>query len=96
MVDIHVVLATDEDFEQWEDQAEEVTEKFNTLLHLLYDRCPDDIATARLESMFQHVWETWAQDRHLLEIDDEDLCDWVDQFIATWEDDSSSFSETQY
>lgn len=96
MVDIHVVLATAEDFEQWEEHAEDVAEKFNTLLHLLYDRVEDDIATATLENMFQHIWETWSQDRHLLEIEEEDLCDWVDQFITTWEDEPSSFSETHY
>lgn len=86
LIDIHVVLATVDDLDTWEEQAEEATEKLNTILHMLYDRADDDIEVSRLEKLFQHVWENWREDSHLLEIDDLDLLDWVDHLLATWDD----------
>lgn len=86
LVDIHVVLSTSEDFDVWEDQADEASDKFNTILHMLYDSVDEDIRVETLEKMFQHVWENWLEDSHLLDIDDEELRDWVDQLLATWDD----------
>ena len=88
MVDVHVVLATAEDMEFWDDLAEEAAEKLNIILHMLYDNADEDIAVSSLENMFQHIWENWREDSHLLEIDDEDLRDWVDHLLATWDDDA--------
>ena len=85
-VDIHVALATIDDMDFWEDQAEEATDKFNSMLHLLYDHADDDIDSTSLENMIQYIWENWRQDSHLLDIDDDDLHDWVDQLLATWDD----------
>jgi hypothetical protein len=86
LVDIHVTLATLDDMDFWEDQAEEATEKFNTILHLLYDKADDDIEVEKLENMIQFIWENWRQDSYLLDIDEDDLYDWVDQLLATWDD----------
>ena len=86
LIDIHVVLSTVEDMDYWEDQAEEASEKLNMILHMLYDNAEEDIAPSRLENMLQHIWENWREDSHLLDIDDEDLRDWVDHLLATWDD----------
>lgn len=86
LVDVHVVLATNEDMEYWEDKAEEATEKLNMILHMLYDAAEEDIETERLEKLLHHVWENWREDSHLLDIDDDDLRDWVDHLLSTWED----------
>jgi hypothetical protein len=86
LVDIHVTLATLDDMDFWEDQAEEAVEKFNTILHLLYDKADDDIEVEKLENMIQFIWENWRQDSYLLDIDEDDLYDWVDQLLATWDD----------
>ena len=56
-IDIHVTLATLDDMEFWEDNAEEAMDRFNALLHMLYDSADDD-----------------------------DLFDWVDQLLSTWDD----------
>lgn len=89
-IDIHVVLATPDDMQdQWDEQAEEASERLNTLLHMLYDRAEEDIDSQRLENMLQFVWENWRQDPHLLDIDDEDLRDWVDHLLASWDDATS-------
>lgn len=86
LVDIQVALSTPDDMDVWEENAEEASEKLNTVLHMLYDYADEDIAVVKLEAMIQHVWENWREDSHLLDIDDEDLRDWVDQLLATWDD----------
>ncbi|GAC32759.1 hypothetical protein [Paraglaciecola polaris] len=85
-IDIHVTLATLDDMEFWEDNAEEAMDRFNALLHMLYDRADEDIDTVSLENMIQYIWENWRNDSHLLDIDDDDLFDWVDQLLSTWDD----------
>jgi hypothetical protein len=86
MVDIHVILATVEDMEFWEDQAEEAADRLNSLLHMLYEKADEDIDSVSLENMIQYIWENWREDSHLLDIDEDDLYDWVDQLLATWDD----------
>ena len=86
MVDIQVVLATVDDMDFWEDRAYEATDRLNTILHMLYDKAGDDINSHSLENMIQYIWENWREDAHLLDIDEDDLYDWVDQLLASWDD----------
>ncbi|MGS2720150.1 hypothetical protein [Paraglaciecola aestuariivivens] len=86
LVDIHVALATIDDMDFWDEQAEEAADRLNLLLHLLYDRAEEDINSSSLENMIQYIWENWREDAHLLDIDEDDLSDWVDQLLATWDD----------
>ncbi|MFC6440141.1 hypothetical protein [Bowmanella sp. JS7-9] len=90
LFDIHVVLSTAEDFEQFEEEAQDVSEQFNDMLHYLYSRVDDDIDTEALARLFQHVWEYWSQEPQFNEIEVDELFDWVDQLLATWEDDDST------
>ena len=85
-VDIHVVLSTFEDMDDFHDDPDEASERLNFILHAMYDRADEDIETERLEKLLHHVWESWQQDSHLLEIDDDELLDWVDHTLATWDD----------
>ncbi|MEP0354980.1 MAG: hypothetical protein ABJH06_03635 [Paraglaciecola sp.] len=86
LIDIHVALATVDDMDFWEDRAELASDRLNTILHMLYDKANEDIKTVSLENMIQYIWENWREDSHLLDIDDDDLYDWVDQLLATWDD----------
>lgn len=85
-VDIHVVLATAEDMEFWDDLAEEAADRLNLILHMVYDSADEDIETERLEKLLHYIWENWREDSYLLEIDEVDLQDWVDHLLATWDD----------
>ena len=85
-VDIHVVLSTFEDMEDFHDDPDEASERLNFILHAVYDSAEEDIETQRLEQILHYAWESWQQDRHLLEIDDDELLDWVDHTLATWDD----------
>ena len=87
LFDIHVVLATSEDMDIFDDEhAEEAAEQLNTILHMLYDKADEDTSVEKLENMVQHIWDTWREDSDLLSIDLQDLSDWVDQLLATWDD----------
>ncbi len=85
-VDIHVVLSTYEDMEDMHDDPDEASERLNFILHAIYDRAEEDIETSRLEKILQFTWENWQQDKLLLDIDDDELLDWVDHTLATWDD----------
>lgn len=87
LFDIHVVLATSEDMDIFDDEhAEEAAEQLNTILHMLYDKADEDTSVEKLENMVQHIWDNWREDSNLLSIDLQDLSDWVDQLLATWDD----------
>ncbi len=90
LFDIHVVLSTSEDFEQYDEQAEEASELFNEMLHHLYAAIDDDKPVGEIEQLFQHVWEHWTNEPQLIDIDTDELFDWVDQLLATWEDGDST------
>lgn len=96
LIDIHVVLATPADMEVWEDKAEDAADKLNVILHMVYDRAEEDIETIRLEKILQHIWENWREDSFLLEVDDDDLRDWVDHLLATWDDADQEDDFEQY
>ncbi|MEW9796879.1 hypothetical protein [Alteromonas sp. CYL-A6] len=85
-VDIHVVLATVQDMEDFHDDPDEAAERLNFILHCLYDRAEDDIDTLRLEKLLHFVWESWQRDRNLVDLEDDELLDWVDHTLATWDD----------
>ncbi|QPG07069.1 hypothetical protein IT774_08205 [Salinimonas marina] len=91
-VDIHVVLATTNDMDERHEDPSEAAERLNFILHAMYDRAAEDIETERLERILHYTWEQWQQNRSLLEIEDDELLDWVDHTLATWDDaDNSEF-----
>ncbi|NVK57165.1 MAG: hypothetical protein HWE26_16290 [Alteromonadaceae bacterium] len=86
MVDIQVVLATWQDMEDIYEDPDEAAERLNTILHMVYDRAEDDIDTTRLEKLLAYTWSIWHQDDNLLYVNEDDLLDWVDHLLATWDD----------
>ena len=89
-VDIHVVLATTNDMDERHEDPAEAAERLNFILHAVYDRAEEDIETERLERILHYTWEQWQQNRSLLEIEDDELLDWVDHTLATWDDADNS------
>ena len=68
------------------EDPDEAAERLNTVLHMVYDRAEEDIETERLEKILAHTWSIWHQDDNLLYVNDDDLLDWVDHLLATWDD----------
>ena len=79
LVDIHVVLSTPEDMLDYSDSL-------NTLLHLVYDKMDEDMPVESIEKCLHYCWETWVNEPQIVEIDDDDLHDWVDHLLASWDD----------
>ena len=86
LIDIHTVLSTPEDIEDYHDDPEQASDCLNFILHTVYAHADEDIEPHRLEKMLQYTWEFWYRDQQLTEIDEVDLADWVDQMLATWDD----------
>ena len=89
LVDIQVVLATWQDMEDVFEEPDEAAERLNTILHMVYDRAEDDISVERLEGLLARSWSIWHQDENLLYVNDDDLLDWVDHLLATWDDEDN-------
>ena len=53
-VDIHVVLSTFEDMEDFHDDPDEASERLNFILHGIYDNAEEDIETQRLEQILHY------------------------------------------
>ena len=85
-VDIQVVLSTPEDMLDVHDDPSEASERLNFILHAVFDRAEEEIETDRLERILHFCWESWQQDSNLMDIDDDELLDWVDHTLATWDD----------
>ncbi len=85
-VDIQVVLSTPEDMMDVHDDPVEASDRLNFILHAVFDRAEEEIETGRLERILHFSWESWQQDSNLMDIDDDELLDWVDHTLATWDD----------
>jgi hypothetical protein len=86
-VDIHTLLSTADDMEDIHDDPYEASEKLNTILHMVYDATDEDIETERLEKLLTKTWHHWHQDSYLLDIEVDDLVDWVDHLLSTEDND---------
>jgi hypothetical protein len=93
LVDIHTLLSTYEDMDDLHDDPDAASEKLNTVLHMVYDNCDEDIASDILENMITYSWEHWHLDTQLAEIEVDDLVDWVDHLLNTW--DNEEYLEQQ-
>jgi hypothetical protein len=90
LIDVHTVLSTPSDLDDWHDDPEHASEQLNIMLHQVADHCVNDDNAIRFEQLCQQIWEYWYKDRSLSEIDEDDLLDWVDQQLATWDDSDMS------
>ncbi|WP_371193124.1 hypothetical protein [Glaciecola sp. SC05] len=81
LVDIHIILSTSEDMDDWHDEPQLASEKLNMALHMVYDKADEDIETDKLEELLANTWEYWHKDRYLVDIEVDDLVDWVDHLF---------------
>ena len=93
LVDIHILLSTPEDMDDIHEDPYAASEMLNTALHMVYDNSEEDIKRDELENMLAYTWEHWHQDKHLADIEVDDLVDWVDHLLNTW--DNEAYIEQQ-
>jgi hypothetical protein len=93
-VDIQMILSTPEDMDDLHDEPDIASDKLNEVLHMVYDRADEDIDSHKLEKLLEDTWEYWHRDRHLVDIEVDDLIDWVDHLFNTWNNADSNGDNT--
>ncbi|MEL7309119.1 MAG: hypothetical protein AAGK05_15460 [Pseudomonadota bacterium] len=69
------------DVGDWEGEEEVVAERLNDLIHMAWDRLPDDIDCESIDEIINGIWEHLRGDLALIEADFEELTDWVTHYV---------------
>ena len=92
-VDIHTILSTPNDMDDLHDDPYGASDKLNLALHMTYDALSEDEDVSTIEKMLTFVWEHWHQDKYLSDIEVDDLVDWVDHLVDTWDNEALDDTE---
>lgn len=95
LIDIHTILSTPEDMDDWHDEPQAASDKLNMVLHMVYDKANEDIETDQLAEMLENTWEYWHKDGYLVDIEVDDLLDWVDHLFNNWNNAGSACEHTE-
>ena len=85
MVNIQDFLVTPDELGDWEGEEEIVADKLNELLHYCWSLIPDDTDILLIEQMLNGIWENLRGDTVILDVDIDQLQDWVVTHIRTLE-----------
>jgi predicted Zn-dependent protease with MMP-like domain len=69
------------DVGDWEGEEEVVAERLNDLIHMAWDRLPDDLDCESIDEIINGIWEHLRGDLALIEADFEVLTDWVTHYV---------------
>ncbi|WP_404340246.1 hypothetical protein [Pseudoalteromonas mariniglutinosa] len=69
------------DVGDWEGDEEVVAETLNDLIHMAWDRLPDDLDCESIDEIINGIWEHLRGDLALVEADFEELTDWVTHYV---------------
>ncbi|AXV65118.1 MULTISPECIES: hypothetical protein [Pseudoalteromonas] len=69
------------DVGDWEGEEEVAAERLNDLIHMAWDRLPDDLDCESIDEIINGIWEHLRGDLALIEADFEELTDWVTHYV---------------
>lgn len=69
------------DVGDWEGDEEHVAETLNDLIHMAWQRLPDDLDTESIDEIINGIWEHLRGDLALVEAEFEELTDWVIHYV---------------
>ncbi len=69
------------DVGDWEGEEEVVAERLNDLIHMAWDRLPDDLDCESIDEIINGIWEHLRGDLALIEADFEELTDWITHYV---------------
>jgi hypothetical protein len=69
------------DVGDWEGEEERVAETLNDLIHIAWDRLPDDLECELIDEIINGIWEHLRGDLAVIEADFEELTDWVIHYV---------------
>ncbi len=70
-----------EEVGDWDGEEELVADKFNTIVHAVWDALPDSLTTKHIRQLMPLLWEQLRGDTVLLDADEDELIDWALSYI---------------
>ena len=81
LLNVQDYLFSIQDVGDWEGEEEVVAERLNELIHIAWDRLPDDLDCESIDEIINGIWEHLRGDLALIEADFEELTDWVTHYV---------------
>ena len=66
----------------WEGQEETVAENLNELIHIAWQKLPDDTDADKIEKIIEGIWQHLRGDLAIIEAEQEELIDWVLHYVT--------------
>ena len=76
LLNVQDYLFAVQDVGDWEGEEEHVAETLNDLIHMAWDRLPDDLDCDSIDEIINGIWEHLRVDMAVIETDFEELVDW--------------------
>lgn len=83
MLSVHDYLVAQDEIGDWDGEEEMVADKLNELFHYTWQRLPDDMSVEDIDNAMHGVWQQLRGSTVLLEVELDDLIDWVDNYVGT-------------
>ncbi|MEZ7278803.1 hypothetical protein LY624_07820 [Pseudoalteromonas sp. N1230-9] len=81
LLNVQDYLFSIQDVGDWEGEEEVVAERLNELIHMAWDRLPDDLDCESIDEIINGIWEHLRGELALLEAEFEELTDWVTHYV---------------
>lgn len=65
----------------WDGEEESVADKFNAIIHTVWDALPDSLSTRQIRELMPQLWEQLRGDTVLVDADEDELIDWALSYI---------------
>ena len=75
LLNVQDYLFAVQDVGDWEGEEEHVAETLNDLIHMAWDRLPDDLDCDSIDEIINGIWEHLRGDMAVIETDFEELVD---------------------
>lgn len=81
LLNVQDYLFAIQDVGDWEGEEEVVAERLNDLIHMAWERLPDDLDCESIDEIINGIWEHLRGALALIEADFEELTDWVTHYV---------------
>ena len=81
LLNVQDYLFAVQDVGDWEGDEEHVAETLNDLIHMAWDRLPDDLDCDSIDEIINGIWEHLRGDMAVIEADFEELADWCIPYV---------------
>ena len=81
LLNVQDYLFAIQDVGDWEGEEEVVAERLNDLIHMAWDRLPDDLDCESIDEIINGIWEHLRGDMAVIEADFEELADWCIHYV---------------